>query len=275
MNAKTGAQINPRISVVVPVFNEPVAVLQASLSSVRDQGFTDFECLIIDESTNETTALACRAFCESDPRFRYVRPSDRIGLAASLNLGIAQAQGDLIARFDSDDLCLHDRLEQQVAYLDANPQIGVVGGALEIISETGEHLATRYYPVEHALIERHFQTTSAIAHPTAMIRKSLLQRHGAYDPQFRFAEDLDLWLRLLNRGVRFANIPAVLVQYRQQNTRRKTDHWRFNLKARLRNFSGRQLPRRVLGIVVIGAWRFVPPRVQETLFAQLLLRRTH
>lgn len=263
----------PRVSLVVPAFNESQDVLLASLASVRDQAFGDFECLVIDESTRPEAARACADFCATDGRFRYVHPTQRIGLAASLNLGIKMARAPLIARFDSDDLCNPDRLGLQVAYLDAHPDIGVLGGGLEIMDEQGSTLAFRDYPQEHDRIVARMHTTTAVAHPTIMMRKAVLEAHGSYDPTFRFAEDLDLWLRLANRGVRFANLSQVLVRYRQQNTRRNPAHWQFNLKARTRNFAWTHVPRRLLGLAAIASWSHLPAAVQEKVFHGMLLRR--
>ena len=264
----------PKVSVVVPVFNESIEVLTLSLGSVASQIFTDFECLVIDESTIPESALACREFCRQDERFLYVHPEKRLGLAASLNLGISMAQGDLIARFDSDDVCMPNRLALQVAFMTGHPNVDVLGGSLEIINLSGTTLAFRDYPADHSMIERRFQTITAIAHPTVMFRKSVFDKHGGYDSSFRYAEDLDLWLRLLNRGVRFANLQEVLVRYRQQNTCRKPEHFRFNLLARLHNFSVRQLPRRVFGICAIAVFCRLPAALQERVFHGVHFRRS-
>jgi glycosyltransferase involved in cell wall biosynthesis len=266
--------IMPKVTVVIPAFNEPSDVLALSLGSVYAQTFTDFECIVIDESTDPASAAACRDFCAQDKRFRYVHPESRLGLAASLNMGISLAQGELIARFDSDDVCMPNRLALQVGYMTAYPNVDVVGGGLEIISDAGKTLAFRDYPEDHATIERRFQTTTPIAHPTVMVRKHIFDRHGGYDPSFRFAEDLDLWLRLLNQGVRFANLKEVLVRYRQQNTRRNPVHWRYNLRARTRNFSMRELPMRLVGICAMAVWGSLPVGVQERVVYGLLLRRS-
>lgn len=267
------ANPSPRVSVVMPSFNEPADVLRESLDSVVAQTMADFECLVIDESTRPEAAQACKALCERDPRFRYIHPDSRIGLAGSLNLGISMSRAPLIARFDSDDICIADRLERQVTFLDSHPEVDVLGGGLEIFSAEIGTIAIRDYPVEALTIERQFQTTTPIAHPTVMMRKSILDRFGAYDPSFRFAEDLDLWLRLLNRGVRFANLPEVLVRYRQQSTARNPQHWQFNLRARTRNFSHRQLPRRLIGVLAIATWQVIPKPIQEHVFHRLLLRK--
>jgi len=262
----------PRVSLVVPAFNEPLDVLAQSLGSIRQQTFADFECLVVDESSDAALAQGCRALCSEDPRFRYIRPAQRLGLAGSLNLGLQEAKGELVARFDSDDVCLPERLALQVSFLDAHPEVGVLGGALEVVSEQGQTLAFRDYPQDHTTIERRMQFTNAIAHPTVMLRRSVLLAHGGYGPEFRSAEDLELWLRLLNRGVRFANLGAVLVRYRQDSTVRNRQNWVFNRRARMRNLHLRHLPLRLAGIAAVTVWAWLPQWVQERAFKSLLLR---
>lgn len=274
VSPKIAVPASPRVSIVMPSFNEPEEVLRESLDSVAGQTMGDFECIVIDESTQPEAAAACRALCARDARFRYIHPDTRIGLAASLNLGLSMARASLIARFDADDICLPHRLERQVAFLEAHPDVGVLGGGLEIFTANAGTIAIRDYPADPAVIERRFQTTTPIAHPTVMMRKSVLDRFGGYDPSFRFAEDLDLWLRLLNHDVRFANLPEVLVRYRQQSTARNPQHWKFNLRARTRNFSRRQFPRRVMGVLAIATWRVIPKPIQEKVFRRLLLRNS-
>jgi GT2 family glycosyltransferase len=150
----------------------------------------------------------------------------------------------------------------------------VLGGALEVIDEAGASLGLRHYPAQHRDISRRMQMTTAVAHPTAMFRRALVERHGGYDASFRFAEDLDLWLRWLNAGVRFANLPQVLVRYRQQVTRRNPLHWRFNLRARTSNFAFTFPLRRAAGIGCIALWSALPAALQESIFRLLMLRGT-
>ena len=264
----------PRVSVIVPAFNEPAHILRASFASLREQSLADFECLVVDESTDPERAGACEDCCTEDRRFTYIRPALRIGLPASLNLALRQAQGELIARFDSDDLCNPDRLRHQVAFLDANAGVSVLGGALEVIDEEGRTIAFRRYPLGHLAIAHGMQFTSTIAHPTVMFRRSAALSHGAYDASFRYSEDLDLWLRWLNAGLRFANLPDVLVRYRQKSVVRNRLHWRCNLRARVRNFAVHDPLRRAAGIVGIGAWMLVPSGLQEIAFRALLFRRS-
>jgi glycosyltransferase involved in cell wall biosynthesis len=262
----------PRVSVVVPSFNEPVAILEESLSSLMNQTFGDFECIVVDESSQPELAHACKSICGRDARFRYVHPPQRLGLSGSLNLGISMARGELIARFDSDDVCLPERLQAQITFLDENPEVGVVGAAVEIIDENGSSKGVRHYPQLFLEIVRKLHFTTSLAHPTVIYRASIPRRYGAYDPFFRYSEDLDMWLRWLNNGVVFANLPDILVKYRQARTQRHRDHWKFNLRARFRNFAPSFMVRRLTGIICIGIWSFLPKVVQEAFFRLLLIR---
>jgi len=265
--------VSPLVTVVVPSFNEASNIVRTSLESLRAQTFTDFECIVVDESTQPELAAACRAVCSEDKRFIYIHPTERLGLSKSLNLAIDKARGQLIARFDSDDICMPDRLELQVDFLRAHPGISAVGGAMNIISTEGRLIAHRSYPQASNQIASAMQLTNAIAHPTVMFRKEAINRYGSYNPGYRYCEDLDLWLRWMNAGLLFANLPQVLVQYRQDNTQRDHFNWRYNLRVRLANFSSRHLIKRITGIISIAVWMAVPEKLQGHIYKVMLLRR--
>lgn len=265
--------VSPLVTVVMPSFNEASAIVRTSLESLRAQTFADFECIVVDESTQPELAAACKAACSEDKRFIYIHPTERLGLSKSLNLAIDKARGQLIARFDSDDICMPDRLELQVDFLRAHPEISAVGGAMDIISTEGRLIAHRSYPQASNQIASAMQLTNAIAHPTVMFRKEVVNLYGGYNPSYRYCEDLDLWLRWINAGLLFKNLPQVLVQYRQDNTGRDHLNWRYNLRVRLANFSSRHLIRRIIGIICIAAWVAVPGKLQGQIYKAMLLRR--
>ena len=262
----------PRVSILVPSFNEAPATIAESLNAIRCQTFVDFECLVIDESTDPAKALAIQQECARDSRFQYLHPNSRLGLAGSLNLGLRQAKGTFIARCDADDVCLPDRLELQVHYLVKFPDVGVLGGAMQIMDDAGCGTGLRTYPLRHKDIESSMMLTNAMAHPTVMFRRDLPERYGAYDPTFKYSEDLELWLRWLNAGVKFANLPDTLLRYRQQVTTRHIDNWRFNLMARKRHYNRRRLILRTVGIVGIVVWSRIPKPLQEYLFRVVMFR---
>lgn len=263
----------PLVTVVVPSFNVASQIVRASLESIRSQTFTNFECIVVDESNQPELAKACSLVCAEDPRFFYIHPIERLGLAGSLNMAIRMARGLLVARFDSDDICISERLALQVAFLQSHPEISVVGGALDIVDNAGRFLAHRSYPITSGAISKSMQLTTAIAHPTVMFRKEVFDRLGGYNAGYPFAEDLDLWLRWMKGGIQFANLPQVLVQYRQDNTHRTRRHWRFNLRARISNFSAQHLMRRTIGVACVAIWVGMPKIAQEQIFKMLLLRR--
>jgi GT2 family glycosyltransferase len=268
-----GVTDQPLVSVIVPTFNEAPASLTASFDTLVAQTHTNFECLVVDESSDPALAAACQELCRRDDRFHYIRPPARVGLAASLNLGLARARGAYIARFDGDDLCHSARLATQVAYLEAHPDVHVLGCALEIIDDVGEVRALRRYPARHAAIARRMQFTSAIAHPTVVMGAAVLRAAGGYDPSFRYAEDLELWLRLLGRGARFANLERPLLKYRQTSSERGDAHWEYNLRARTRHFSASYWPERILGIAAIAVWSAMPATLRRVIYGRVVLRK--
>lgn len=265
MRSDAPSTTKPLVSVVLPSFNERRETLEASFGSLTGQTLSDFECLVVDESTDADCATACRELCERDARFRYVRPPNRLGLPGSLNLGISLARGTYIARFDADDICVPTRFEQQVEFLEANQEVGVLGGALNIIDGGGTTLGTRRYPVTHDQIARGMQLTNTVAHPAVMMRRSVLDRHGSYDATYRYCEDIELWLRLMDAGVRFANLSSVLVSYREEDGDRPTANWKYNLRARLIHLGRPYVARRLLGIAAIAAWSVVPQKMRKAL----------
>lgn len=262
----TTQAVSLRVTFVIPAYNVQTEVMKESFQSIQQQTFRNFEAIVVDESSDPICAAACKALCEEDPRFIYLRPTNRLGLAGSLNYAIDQARGEFIARFDSDDICLPDRISEQIKFLDSNPIVGVLGGWMEIISDDSATVTSRRYPEYNRDICRGIQTTTTIAHPTVMFRKSLMDKYSAYNATYRFSEDLELWLRWMNSDVVFHNLPKVLVQYRQSSTQRSPKHWRFNVRARVRNFSTKYFLRRCMGLMGIIAWIIVPDSIQELIY---------
>jgi glycosyltransferase involved in cell wall biosynthesis len=261
----------PAVSILVPVFNERPTVLRDSLDSIAKQTFSDFECLVIDESTESQSAEICAEVCDQDSRFRHIRPRSRLGLAGSLNLGIQSALGGLIARADSDDISARNRLELQVAFLNANEEVEIVGCCLEIVNTSGRTIAFRDYPLKHSQIAKSFQFTTPVAHPALIIRRRVFERYGFYDSGFKYAEDLDMFLRFINRGVIFANLPHYLIKYRQDDPRRSIGHWKMAIWARIRNFRHKLMFYRIAGLFLIFGWLLIPRFLKKVLFYRIAM----
>ncbi|MGN6626921.1 MAG: glycosyltransferase family 2 protein [Tepidisphaeraceae bacterium] len=200
------------VSVVMPVFNAG-AFLPKTVASVLGQTWADFEFIIIDDGSTDGSGARLRALAESDRRIRLVSRPNR-GFVASLTEALGMAQAPLIARMDADDIARPDRLAKQVAFMQAHPEVVVLGGAYDLIDARGRRLRTMHQPTDHATLLRHcLAGTTPLCHPLTMIRRDALDRVGGYDPATFPAEDLDLWLRLAAVG-RLACLPDVLLSYR-------------------------------------------------------------
>ena len=123
----------PVVSVLVPVYN-CMPFLDKAIWSVRQQTFSEFECILVNDGSKDSSLQVMRQHALEDLRIIVVdKPNG--GIVSALNAGLAECRGEFIARMDGDDLCLPDRFERQVAYLQQHREMGVVGGWAEVIDE--------------------------------------------------------------------------------------------------------------------------------------------
>jgi glycosyltransferase involved in cell wall biosynthesis len=206
---------NPSVSVVLAVYNG-LPWLPESLASLRRQTFTDFEVVVIDDGSTDGTAAVLAETASADARFRIITQTNH-GLVASLNRGIAEARGSLIARIDADDIAEPGRLEAQVEFLRAHPKVAVVGSAIRIIDQDGVPGKRLGYPCKPSEVAADMVRGCALAHPAVMMRRDVVRAIGGYRESFRHAEDYDLWLRLAEKH-ELANLPQELLRYRQHGS---------------------------------------------------------
>jgi Glycosyl transferase family 2 len=208
------ARTAPRVTVLMTVFNGE-RHLREAIDSVLGQSFGDFELLVVDDGSTDGTAGVLGAI--TDPRVRITRNATNIGLTRSLNSGLALARGMLIARHDADDVSEPDRLARQVAFLDANPDVALVGAAYRKIDERGAVLGDRMLPVDYDRIRWVLHFYCPFVHSAVVFRAAVVRAMGDYDDAFVYAQDYDLWSRLAVAH-RVANLPDSLVRYRMGTT---------------------------------------------------------
>lgn len=204
----------PALSVAMSVYNGE-RFLAPAIQSVLDQTFGDFEFLILDDGSTDTSADIIRAFAARDSRIRPIIRENR-GLVASLNQLLDEARAPIVARMDADDICRPERFAKQIAFLEAHPDHGVVGSWSEDIDEHDQPWNAT--GPDHALTNEEMQQVAErggqlLVHPAVMYRKDIVQRVGGYHAAFRHCEDYDLWLRLASETM-MANIPERLLRYR-------------------------------------------------------------
>jgi len=201
----------PLVSVVMSVFDGERFLAEA-VESILAQTFVDFEFLIIDDGSRDGTAQMLAAYAGRDSRVRILSQENR-GLVAALNRGIATAAGRYIARMDADDVSKPWRFEQQVAFLEAHPEMAMVGGAVAFMNAEGKFLRENANPTEDAEIRAALVDDCPFWHPTVLIRKDVLEATGGYRGVVLDAEDNDLWLRIAERYT-VANLSSVVLSYR-------------------------------------------------------------
>jgi hypothetical protein len=201
----------PKVTVLMPVFNgEPY--LSEAIASILGQTFTDFELLIIDDGSTDRSRQIVRSL--NDPRVRLLCNDGNLRLIATLNRGLDEAHGMYVARMDADDISLPGRLEAQVAFLDLHPEIGVLGTGIQIIDAFGVPGTEILLPGNNALIRWNLALRSPLAHPTVMMRRSIIAAIGGYRTEPLHCEDYDLWWRA-SQVTRIANLPTVLLRLRK------------------------------------------------------------
>ena len=197
-----------KVSVLTPIYKTDERFLREAIESVLDQTFRDFELLLLDDCPDDTRESVVRSY--DDRRIVYLRNERNLGITASRNKLIDLAKGEYLAVFDHDDICRPERLAKQVAYLDAHPDCGVVGGWTRLTSNG----SVNTYPEEDQDIRYGMMSGPTLWHPASMIRRSVLAEHGIrYEAGYSPVEDYMLWMRLLAH-TSFHNLQEVLIDYR-------------------------------------------------------------
>jgi glycosyltransferase involved in cell wall biosynthesis len=199
----------PRISVVVPSFNAEKHIAE-TLGSLLDQT-ADFEILLLDDASRDRTVERARAL--NNARIRIFPLEHSQGRAANANRAFDLCRGDYIARIDHDVIAEPGRLAKQAAFLDARPDIAVVGSQ---VRRAGEQHHVSDFPLDDARIKARFLAgTRYLAHSGVMFRRAFVQRFNLrYDPNLDIFDDLGFWFDCMLHGARFANLPEPLTAYR-------------------------------------------------------------
>lgn len=202
--------MTPRVSVVSTVYNgEPY--FDRAIPGILSQIFADFEFVVVDDGSTDRSLEKLRDLAGRDSRVRVFSPG-RLGAAAAYNYGVAQARGEYVARQDFDDRSYPDRLRLQVAFLDAHPEVGVVGSYYVLVDERRGERYVRMPPTEHKAMISAMARYIPLAHTMATFRRRVWIEAGGY-PEVNNLIDLRFWLRVGKLGWRFANVPEILGEH--------------------------------------------------------------
>lgn len=190
------------------VFNSADTIGQA-IESILDQTYKNFEFIIIDDGSLDGSVEVVKLF--NDARVILISNVHNVGLTKCLNDGLAIARGKYIVRMDADDISVPERIEKQVAFMEANPEVGICGTGIRIF---GDIDTVKVHPERHDEICVKMIYANPIAHPTVVIRRKYLRDHKLeYNANLATSQDYDLWYRS-SKLFRLANLPAPLLYYR-------------------------------------------------------------
>jgi glycosyltransferase involved in cell wall biosynthesis len=201
----------PLISVLLPVYNGQ-KYLQECLESIKNQNYKIWELIIVNDGSTDCTDEIIKSFIVTIPNEVKYLTFEHKGLPFCLNKGVGVASGKYIARMDADDIMLENRLKLQLDYLENNKDIGVLGGHVLEIDENGVVCSIIKHPQNDFEIKQSFRLSSALIHPTVMIRKELLQAN-LYKELYPNPEDMELWIRLA-KITNFSNLDAIILKKR-------------------------------------------------------------
>lgn len=283
--------MKPLISIVMP-FRNAAATLPEALESVMAQSFGDWELLAVDDHSDDGSADVVRTCCDGDRRVRLISNAGSPGVVGASRTAGKEAAAEWLARMDSDDVSHPERLKTQWEASHDRPDLDVIGCGVAILSPLGEGM------VRHVDWVNSLETPRAIAnarfienplvHPSALMRKAAVDAAGGYR-EVPWAEDHDLWLRLLERGAVFGKVPETLLSWRDSpgrltrsdprygdafRQRMRAHHLARNARIRSQGVAiagagpiGKSLARELigLGVRVRGFFEVHPRRIGETI----------
>ncbi|NRT73686.1 glycosyltransferase [Clostridium beijerinckii] len=206
-----------KISVVMPVYNSE-KYLKESIESILNQTYENFEFIIINDGSNDDSLRIISEYSKVDSRIRVISRENR-GIVKTLNEGITLSKGEYIARMDADDISNPKRFEVQVEFMEKNKDYGVASTFINIFGNAYDERINN--EIENCHNKENIQMMDllcsqfVICHPTVIVRKQVFDLYGLYNEEYKYCEDLELWLRLLKNGVKIKNIPQRLLNYRK------------------------------------------------------------
>lgn len=201
------------ISVLLPVYNEPIDYIKKSVRSILTQTYADLELLVIIDKPDRSDVFSYLSQeKKKDSRVRIIKNDSNLGLTKSLNKTIKLAKGQYVARMDADDISVEDRLEKQLAFLEENG-LDLAGGAIRNMTQNGvvsEKII--YFPGNAKTSRKLLKYNTAAAHPAWLAKKELFEKYKYID--YPACEDYEFLVRIALDGKKIANLPEVILFYR-------------------------------------------------------------
>ena len=227
----------PKISVIMGVFNTPKDYIKASIDSILNQTYSNFEFIICNDGcTDDSFDYIKKTF--KDDRIVLLENESNRGLAYTLNHCLEYAKGDYIARMDTDDISNLNRFEEQVKVLDNYSEIGVVNSNINVFDEKGIYGERIYNQI---ITKKDFVKNNPIVHPVVMVRKECYQKVDNYRDEKKTYrnEDYDLFMRMFAEGINMYTVQKKLLNFREDKNSYKRRKYKYRINeylVRVENF---------------------------------------
>jgi len=210
---------NPKLSIITTLYNCE-QFIEESIQSVLNQTYSDFEWIIINDGSTDSTWKIATEILAEDNRVIMINSSENKKIPKRRNEAIGLARGKYVAIHDGDDISLPMRFEKEIAYLEKNDSVFCVGGHAVMIDHESEQTGIMNYPPI-----RHRQIVNGLLHkqlnpmidPSTMFKREVFESLGGYtlDESIYTVPDMDLWARAIVDGRVFANLPEIIIKYRK------------------------------------------------------------
>lgn len=201
----------PKVSVLTPIYNTNPQHLRECIDSILKQTFSDFEFIIINDGSTDNTAKIVKEYAKRDKRIKFINNKKNRGFIAASNDGLKAATGEYIAKMDSDDISLPNRLAKQVEFLDSHPDIGMVGCGLQAFGKDNFIIT---HPKRVGLID----ALTGIPTTIFMARRSIIEKYNLrFNPDYLACEDYEFYIQFLKHAP-IANLADILYKYRWHGT---------------------------------------------------------
>jgi len=208
---------NPVVSTIMATYNRAFQ-LEQTIKNIFEQSYNNIELIVINDGSEDNTISILQKL-QNTYDFKIINNKENLGLQKSLNIGINQATGKYIARIDDHDKWVDkDKLTKQVAFLESNPEVGVLGTGYQVGDKK------RVNPFSDSAIRKQILKRSPFCHVSVVMKKSVIDQVGAYDESLPYSEDWDLWLKI-GKHAKLANLPEIMVAIQEEDLSLSSDYF--------------------------------------------------
>jgi glycosyltransferase involved in cell wall biosynthesis len=215
----------PFFSIVMTSYNNCKTIDEA-ITALLNQNFSSYELILVSDGCTDGTKEIMKTYASKYPKIKFISLDYNFGQSFAKDIAILEAQGEYIAIADADDIWVANKLRMQYQHLSAHPEIDVLGGQMIRFGSWGRAVEPTHNPtLSHEISKKLRHKRNPMNHPTVVFRKTGFLSVGGYRTDFKRNADLDLFIRMNKKGMKFANLKSILVMYRTSSPIQNFKYW--------------------------------------------------